>query len=238
TAREFAQRPQRAAAAPRVEAGAGPARQRRRQRHLGDGNEAEADPDAIETLRARVERGGPERGGVIDGGGGELTGERPGLRGGRVRPPRAGGSRPLARPGAASRRRARERATRRRGAASRLGRRAVGPPPGRPSYFLPSTVSFKLLARRNLHTRLAGILMGSPVCGLRPMRAFRFASTSLPKPGSTNAPAFFASRDARASVSSRTPSICFLVSVVFSARWASVADFVIVFATGASYRAW
>src|SRR5881397_2145101 len=101
-----------------------------------------------------------------------------------------------------------------------------------PAYFLPSTVSFKLLARRNLHTRLAGILIGSPVCGLRPMRALRLASTSLPKPGSTNAPLFFASPEASTSVSSRILSVCFFERLVFSARWASGADFVIVFATG------
>src|SRR5207248_2628856 len=121
----------------------------------------------------------------------------------------AAGSRRLARPGGASPRRRRERATRRQVAAasSTAGWRAGGPPPGPPSYFLPSTVSFRLLARRNLHTR-------------------------LPNPGSTNAPLFFASREARANVSSRTVSICFFERVVFSARCASVADFVMVFATG------
>jgi len=43
--------------------------------------------------------------------------------------------------------------------------------------------SFAALATRNLTTRLAAILMDSPVAGLRPMRALRFTSTSLPKPG-------------------------------------------------------
>src|SRR5213594_3203168 len=112
-------------------------------------------------------------------------------------------------------------------------RRRVGDPPsGFQSYFLPSTASFRLFARRNLHTRLAGILRGSPVCGFRPMRALRFARTSLPKPGRRNTPLFLASFDARLSVSSRIPSICFRVRLVFSARYATVADFVIVFATG------
>src|SRR5262249_27191307 len=114
-----------------------------------------------------------------------------------------------------------------------LGRRRVERSPRDvQSYFLPSTASFRLFARRNLHTRLAGILMGSPVCGLRPMRALRFARTSLPKPGRRNTPLFLASFDAKLSVSSRIPSICFRVRLVFSARYATVADFVIVFATG------
>jgi hypothetical protein len=60
----------------------------------------------------------------------------------------------------------------------------------------------------------------------------RFASTSFPKPGRRNTPLFFASLEARLSVSSRIPSICFRVRLVFSARYATVADFVIVFATG------
>jgi hypothetical protein len=38
--------------------------------------------------------------------------------------------------------------------------------------------------------------------------------------------------EARLSVSSRRPSICFRVRLVFSARYATVADFVIVFGTG------
>src|SRR5881396_2906456 len=112
-------------------------------------------------------------------------------------------------------------------------RRRVGDPPrGIQSYFLPSTASFRLFARRNLHTRLAGILRGSPVCGFRPIRAFRFARTSLPNPGRRNTPLFFASLEASVSVSSRMPSICFRVRLVFSARYATVEDFVIVFATG------
>src|SRR5882672_7295910 len=123
-------------------------------------------------------------------------------------------------------------------ARARCRRARVATPPARRRardrgrYFLPSTVSFRLFARRNLHTRLAGILIGSPVWGLRPIRAFRFASTSLPKPGSRNTPDFFASLAASASVSSRKLSTCFFERLVFSARAASVADFVIVFATG------
>ena len=47
---------------------------------------------------------------------------------------------------------------------------------------------FAALATRNFTTVLAGILMASPVAGLRAMRAGRFTFTSLPKPGRTNSP--------------------------------------------------
>src|SRR6202795_1764121 len=111
------------------------------------------------------------------------------------------------------------------------GQRPVGRRGGAPrAYFLfPSTVSFRLLARRNLHTRLAGILSGSPVCGLRPMRALRLARTSLPKPGSTKP--FFASLHARLTVSSKISAICFFDRLAFGRRYPTVADFVIIFAT-------
>src|SRR5262249_5352581 len=59
-------------------------------------------------------------------------------------------------------------------------------------YFLPRMASLAALETRNFTTRLAGILIASPVCGLRPMRALRFASTSFPIPGTTKT--FFASR--------------------------------------------
>src|SRR6185503_6149513 len=50
--------------------------------------------------------------------------------------------------------------------------------------------SLAALATRNLTTVLAGILIVSPVAGLRPMRALRLALTSLPTPGSVNWPFF------------------------------------------------
>src|SRR5688572_5962063 len=58
---------------------------------------------------------------------------------------------------------------------------------------LPRMASFAALATRNFTTRFAAILIGSPVCGFRPMRAFRFANTSLPSPGTTNGRPLFAS---------------------------------------------
>ena len=61
-----------------------------------------------------------------------------------------------------------------------------------PNYFFaPRTVSFATLATRNLSTVLAGILIFCCVLGLKPVRAFLFCFTSLPKPGRTNSPVFF-----------------------------------------------
>src|ERR1039458_5095221 len=50
-------------------------------------------------------------------------------------------------------------------------------------FFAPRIASLAALATRNLTTRLAAILMVSPVAGFRPMRALRFTSTILPSPG-------------------------------------------------------
>ena len=59
-------------------------------------------------------------------------------------------------------------------------------------YFLtPKTPSFAAFATRNLTTVLAGILMFCCVFGLKPVRAFLFCFTSLPKPGKTNSPFLF-----------------------------------------------
>jgi hypothetical protein len=46
-------------------------------------------------------------------------------------------------------------------------------------FFAPKMASFAALATRNLTTRLAAILICSPVAGLRPMRALRLTSTSF-----------------------------------------------------------
>src|SRR5690242_3367044 len=50
-------------------------------------------------------------------------------------------------------------------------------------FFAPKIASFAALATRNLTTRLAAILICSPVAGLRPIRALRLTSTSFPSPG-------------------------------------------------------
>ncbi|GIT04860.1 MAG: hypothetical protein CM1200mP29_02710 [Verrucomicrobiota bacterium] len=48
--------------------------------------------------------------------------------------------------------------------------------------------SFAALATVNFTTVLAGMLIVSPVAGLRPMRALRFTSFSFPTPGNVKAP--------------------------------------------------
>src|SRR5581483_276015 len=54
---------------------------------------------------------------------------------------------------------------------------------GGPSYFL-LTAFFSSAPGVNFATRLAEILMGFPVCGLRPVRAFRCEVRNVPKPTS------------------------------------------------------
>ena len=61
-------------------------------------------------------------------------------------------------------------------------------------FFTPKTPSFAALATRNLTTVLAGILIFCCVFGLKPVRAFLFCFTSLPKPGKTNSPLSYANR--------------------------------------------
>src|SRR5712692_2618305 len=64
-------------------------------------------------------------------------------------------------------------------------------------FFLGGTMeSFTALAMRNFTTFLAGILIASPVAGLRPMRALRSTRTRRPIPGITNIPLFLVSRTA------------------------------------------
>src|SRR2546426_12845870 len=92
---DFAQGPERAAAPPGVEAGALSARKARRQRALRHGDEAEANPDAVEALGPRKERDDPRGRGVVEDGGDEPRGDlqRLGLRdddpGGAPHPPGA-----------------------------------------------------------------------------------------------------------------------------------------------------
>src|SRR5207245_657715 len=141
----------------------------------------------------------------------------------RRRRPAGGDSRSPARPAGPSPKRAREWGH----ARPRSGKKPrAATLPG--SYFFPSTASFRLLVMRNLQTRFAGILRGSPVWGFRPIRALRLARTSLPNPGTTNP--FLASLHASASSSSRTSAICFFAIEVFWPRDPRVADFVIILA--------
>ena len=79
---------------------------------------------------------------------------------------------------------------------------------------LPRTPSFTALAIRNLTTVLAGILIFCCVLGLKPVRAFLFCFTSLPKPGRTNSPVFLISLYASALSVSRI-----LQRFFCSSRW-------------------
>src|SRR5207302_2054653 len=209
----FAQRPERAAAAPGIEPDTGPAGERRGQRPLRHRDEAEAHPHAVEPLRPRENGGDVEGRRMVEGRRDELRGDLEGI----VGPAGASPRRRKAPTGARS-----------------LEKTRGGRVPDDGTYFLPSTASFTLLASRNLHTRLAGILIGSPVCGLRPIRALRFASTSFPKPGRTKP--FFASLVASASVSSKISIICRFERLVLPARCAMTADLLIIFATGSPPR--
>ncbi len=57
-------------------------------------------------------------------------------------------------------------------------------------FFLPRTASFKSFPTVNFATVVAGILISSPVAGLRPTRAFRFAVEKLPNLTSVTFPPF------------------------------------------------
>ena len=70
-------------------------------------------------------------------------------------------------------------------------------------YLRGSTASLSAFWMRALTTVLAGILMASPVAGLRPILALRFCTTSFTIPGSVNSPARFNSFSASAASSSK-----------------------------------
>ncbi len=75
------------------------------------------------------------------------------------------------------------------------------------------------------------IWMGSPVWGLRPVRALRFAFTALPSPGITNCPLLLASFVATVTSSARTVAAVFFGIPTFSAKCATTWDFVIISST-------
>src|SRR5207248_3443178 len=86
-----------------------------------------------------------------------------------------------------------------------------------------STESLACLAIRNFSTRFAGIEIGWPVAGFRPMRAFRSTTTSFPTPGMVKP--LRASLYASDASSSRNCPTCFLVRPVFSDSRFMVSDF-------------
>src|SRR6266850_6465199 len=87
------------------------------------------------------------------------------------------------------------------------------------------TESLACLAMRNFSTRFAGIEIASPVAGLRPMRALRSTTTSLPTPGKVKP--LRASLYASIASSSRNDATCFFGMPVFSDNRFRVSDFVI-----------
>src|SRR5579862_6974904 len=94
-----------------------------------------------------------------------------------------------------------------------------------------STESLKAFAARRRTTVLALILMGSPVWGLRPMRALRWAFTARPRFGITNLPAApLHSFTASLKSSSKNSAAVFLGVPHFSARCATIFDLLIGFA--------
>src|ERR1043165_4979134 len=60
-----------------------------------------------------------------------------------------------------------------------------------PSYLPRLTAFFRSAPAVNLATRRAAILMVAPVCGLRPLRAFRDETENVPKPISATRSPFF-----------------------------------------------
>src|SRR2546422_10948894 len=91
-------------------------------------------------------------------------------------------------------------------------------------------LSLAALATRNLTTVLAGILIASPVAGLRPMRALRLALTSLPIPGKVKAPTFFVCATATEASSSITSFAAFFEMPNVVAMWVASWLLVICFA--------
>src|SRR5579864_5740414 len=84
-------------------------------------------------------------------------------------------------------------------------------------YFFGDMTSFAAFATRKFTTVLAGILIASPVCGLRPMWALRFAFTRRPTPGRTNTPFFLVSLIAVSARCSRNAAAVLLGIWCFSA---------------------
>src|SRR4029077_6351698 len=102
--------------------------------------------------------------------------------------------------------------------------------------YAPRTASLKAFAARKRTTVLALILIGSPVCGLRPMRALRWALTARPRFGITNLPAPpLHSFTANLKSSSKNVLIVFFGVSHFSARWPTILDLLIGFAISFFY---
>src|SRR5579864_2703112 len=94
-------------------------------------------------------------------------------------------------------------------------------------FFLGTMASFTAFATRNFTTFLAGILIASPVAGLRPMRALRSTRTSLPIPGRMLMPFFLVSRTASSAYAIMKDLACLLGTPVAAASSFTICDWVI-----------
>ena len=86
--------------------------------------------------------------------------------------------------------------------------------------------SFAALATVNFTTVFAGMLIVSPVAGLRPMRALRFTSFSFPTPGNVKAPVDLVLEIAKSARLASRSVACFFVRPFASDTAAAVCDFV------------
>src|SRR5260370_21864646 len=95
-------------------------------------------------------------------------------------------------------------------------------------YQAPSTMSFNALAGVKRSRVRAGILIASPVAGLRPIRALLLRLRKIPRPAKRSEPSFLSSRTTRPVNSSSVLLACFFVRPAFSARVAATCDCVII----------
>jgi hypothetical protein len=84
-----------------------------------------------------------------------------------------------------------------------------------PNYF--ATASLRALPALNCGTLVAGILMGSFVLGLCPVRAARFFASKIPKPTSWTLSPFAIAQVMASMVAARAFSLSFFVRPYFSA---------------------
>src|SRR5450759_688990 len=98
-------------------------------------------------------------------------------------------------------------------------------------FFFGGTIaSFTAFATRNFTTFLAGILIASPVAGLRPVLALRSTRTSRPMPGMMKIPFFLVSRTARSEKDVMNCFATLLLVPVASASSLIICDCVILVA--------
>src|SRR5258706_16110974 len=87
--------------------------------------------------------------------------------------------------------------------------------------------SFTAFATRNFTTFFAGILIASPVAGLRPMRAFLSTRTSRPMPGRMLTPFFLVSRTAKSAYASMKDFATLFGNDIAAASSFTICDWVI-----------